>query len=142
MAPSISRTTTVLTTVLSYEALFCYITEYTSSRASSSELHSHLLCLPTFLVYNSYKIQHINGWTANDTANVCISISCSTVKSGPIVECINANLNVSQQICLNCLLSSGEICYSLGGLWDDGGFSLNLLPSAVLRVTLNYLSST
>lgn len=49
---------------------------------------------------------------------------------------------MSQQICLNCLQSSGEICYSLDGLWDDGGFSLNLLPSAVLRVTLNYLSST
>lgn len=61
--------------------------------------------------------------------SVSISVICSTVKSGPAVKCINISLNMSQQIWLNYLQNSNEICYSLDGLRDDGSFSLNLLPS-------------
>lgn len=32
--------------------------------------------------------------------------------------------------CLNHLQSSKEICYSLDGLWDNGDFSLNFLPTS------------
>ena len=43
-------------------------------------------------------MQQVNGWTANDTTNVYISIILSTVKNGLDVECINISLNISQQI--------------------------------------------